>query len=83
MLQHILIDAQRDLLFHSGHRVLTRRRCRSLGGGFLEGGLRLGTRIVQRARAARWFRHDRDSLLLERFRAKWIPVRVKKTRQSN
>src|SRR5215469_9101574 len=55
--QHILVDAQRHLFLHAWDNVLLRRRCRDLGGDFLERGFGLAARIVQCARSSRLIGH--------------------------
>ena len=57
ILQHVLVDAQRDQFPHAGKRGRLRRRFRHLGGGALERGLGLGARVVQGSRPSRLIRH--------------------------
>src|SRR5262245_48326957 len=47
--QHVLVDAQRDLLAHTGNGALLGWRFGRLDGCALERGFRLGTGVIQRA----------------------------------
>ena len=61
VLQHVLVDPQRDQLLHAGQRGRLRRRLRDLGGGALERRLGLGARVVQGSRPPRLVRHRSNS----------------------
>src|SRR5580698_4062584 len=57
VLEHVLIDAQRNQLLHIRNRRLFGRRLRHFGGGPLERSFRFGTRVVQGSRPSRLVRH--------------------------
>src|SRR6266481_9319533 len=57
VLQHVLVDTQRDQFLDAGNGYRLRRRLHHLGGGALERRFGLGARIVQGSRSPRLISH--------------------------
>src|SRR6202007_2964381 len=61
VLEHVLIDPQRNQFLHARKRGLLRRQFGNFGGGLLERSFGFGARIVERPRPSWWLGHRCNS----------------------